>query len=286
MNFYLIAGLCVLLLFTPVLFASGPKPQLMLASTKTLSSLPDATSAYYVSEKYDGVRAFWTGSLFLTRQGNIIHAPDWYTKGFPNQPLDGELWIGHNQFDKVSAIARRQTPRDSDWKKVSFMVFDTPITNLAFYQRKERIESLITDSTPPWLQKVNHMRFDQKSDLMAFYDAVLESHGEGLMLNISNATYESGRSKGLLKLKPIFDDEAVVVGYQEGNGKYRGMMGAMWVKNKKGQRFKLGSGFSDKERQNPPALGAIVTYQYSGFSKTGLPRFARFLRLRSDLSSF
>ena len=286
MNFYLIAGLCVLLLFTPVLFASGPKPQLMLASTKTLTSLPESTSAYYASEKYDGVRALWTGSLFLTRQGHLIHAPDWYTKDFPNHPLDGELWLGHNQFDAVSAIARRKTPRDAEWKKVNFMVFDTPITNLAFYQRQERIESLITAQSPAWLQHVTHVRFEQKQDLMAFYDAVLASNGEGIMLNISNATYESGRSKGLLKLKPTFDDEAVVIGYQQGNGKYQGMMGALWVRNKRGQKFKLGSGFSDQERQSPPKLGSIITYQYSGFSKNGLPRFARFLRLRTDMNSF
>ena len=259
-----------------------PKPQLMLASSRALKSLPQQTSGYYVSEKFDGVRAFWTGSSFMTRQGFMITAPDWFTKPLPKHPLDGELWIGHHKFDEMSAIARRLQPRDKDWKKVSYLVFDTPIKNLAFHQRKKQLDLLIGDQSPSWLRQVEHLNFEYKSDLEAFYHAVINNQGEGVMLNVSNATYETGRSKAILKIKPKLDDEALVTGYQEGKGKYKGLMGALWVKHKSGKRFKIGTGFSDQERKFPPALGTIISYQYSGLSKNGLPRFARFLRVRND----
>ena len=50
-----------------------------------------------------------------------------------------------------------------------------------------------------------------------------------------------------------------------------------------GKRFKIGSGFSDRERDNPPPVGARVTYKYYGLSAQGIPRFASFLRVRPAL---
>jgi DNA ligase-1 len=49
-----------------------------------------------------------------------------------------------------------------------------------------------------------------------------------------------------------------------------------------GREFKLGTGFSNAERETPPPLGSTVTFRYSGFTKTGLPRFAVFLHLQED----
>lgn len=268
----------------PVQLQSRPKPQLMLASTRAIKSLPEQTSGYYVSEKFDGVRAFWTGSSFITRQGFTINPPDWFVEHFPNHPLDGELWTGHHRFDEVSAIARKLQPSDQDWKKVSYLVFDSPIPNLAFHQRKKRLEDMINDQSPSWLRTVEHLNFETKSELNAFYEAVITNQGEGVMLNISNATYQAGRTNSILKIKPKLDDEALVTGYQEGKGKYKGLMGALWVKHKSGLKFKIGSGFTDHDRKFPPALGSIISYQYSGLSKNGLPRFARYLRERTDLS--
>lgn len=297
MYYFIFFFILIILPFSPKLLAkfneraintsdyqTRPSPQLMLASTKSLKHLPSQTSSYYVSEKYDGVRAFWTGSSFLTRKGYVINAPKWYTEDFPAHPLDGELWVGHNQFDAVSAITRRYKPIDSEWRNVNFMVFDTPISNLAFHQRKERIQTLFSSlNLPDWIQPVNHLHFEQKTDLAAFYQAIIDNEGEGVMLNVSNATYQAGRSKSLLKVKPLFDDEAEVTGYHPGTGKYFGLMGSLWVKTSTGQEFKIGSGFSDEDRRNPPQVGQTITFQYSGLSKHGLPRFARFLRVRNDI---
>ena len=62
-------------------------------------------------------------------------------------------------------------------------------------------------------------------------------------------------------------------------------MGALLVETPEGQRFKLGGGFSDAERGQPPAIGSWMTYRFNGLTSSGLPRFARFLRERPDLSN-
>lgn len=111
---------------------------------------------------------------------------------------------------------------------------------------------------------------------------MVKARGEGLMLHLANAEYMTGRSHVLLKLKPYLDAEAKVVGYVAGCGKYQGKMGALLVENTDGIRFKLGTGFSDAERENPPKIGSMVTYTYKGTTKTGKPKFASFLRVRDE----
>ena len=73
---------------------------------------------------------------------------------------------------------------------------------------------------------------------------------------------------------------ARVVAYLPGKGKYEGLVGSLLVERDDGARFRLGSGLSDAERADPPAIGSLVTYRYSGLTPNGLPRFARFLRVR------
>ena len=112
---------------------------------------------------------------------------------------------------------------------------------------------------------------------------VVAAGGEGLMLHRRDAHYRPGRSDHLLKYKTHQDAEAQVVAHLPGKGKYEGMMGAVQVRTPEGRSFRLGSGFTDAQRAAPPPLGAWVTYRYSGLTSTGLPRFARFVRVREDL---
>jgi len=74
----------------------------------------------------------------------------------------------------------------------------------------------------------------------------------------------------------------VVVEHLAGKGRLQGMMGALRVELPNGRRFRIGSGFSDELRAQPPAPGARITFKYYGRTATGLPRFASFLRVRND----
>ena len=65
---------------------------------------------YWISEKLDGIRGRWDGSKLITRNGNIINAPTWFVKNFPQQTMDGELWLARNSFSKTASIILRKTP--------------------------------------------------------------------------------------------------------------------------------------------------------------------------------
>ncbi len=100
------------------------------------------------------------------------------------------------------------------------------------------------------------------------------------MLHRGSSTYKGFRSNNLLKLKKHSDAEAKVIRHLPGKGKYKGMMGSVLVETMDKKRFKIGSGFSDAERENPPPLGSWITYKYFGYTSKGTPRFASFLRIR------
>lgn len=99
-------------------------------------------------------------------------------------------------------------------------------------------------------------------------------------MHLASVEYVTGRSNVLFKLKPYLDAEAKVLGYVAGRGKYLGKMGALLVENSEGVRFKLGTGFTDNERDNPTKIGSTDTYNYKYTTKSGKPKLASFLRVR------
>ena len=237
---------------------------------------------YWVSEKLDGVRAYWDGERLWSRRGNRFQAPDWFVSDFPSQPLDGELWLGRGHFAQLSGIVRTVRPVDEDWRKVRFMVFDAPLANQTFDQRLPSLRELVNQAGSPYLALVKQQRPGNHQQLMARRDDVIAGGGEGLMLRRGASVYRAGRSDDLLKVKRFDDAEATVVGILPGQGKYQGMMGALRVRLADNREFRIGSGFSDAERADPPPPGSVVTFKYSGQTATGLPRFASFVRVRND----
>jgi len=237
---------------------------------------------YWVSEKLDGVRAYWDGQQLLSRGGNVIAAPDWFLRDFPDQPLDGELWMGRGRFAQVSAAIRRLQPKAEEWRQIRFMLFDLPASGVPFSERIIRMRQLTRDTGSYHLAMVKQRPATDHEALLADLDRVLAAGGEGLMLHHGDSVYQTGRTAALLKVKTFQDAEATVVDYTTGKGKYQGQVGALVVETEAGRRFKLGSGLSDAERADPPLLGSTVTYKFYGLTSTGLPRFASFLRIRND----
>lgn len=235
---------------------------------------------YWVSEKMDGVRAYWDGRQLLSRSGVVFHAPEWFTRDFPQRPLDGELWMGRGSFNALMHIVRDKIPDEEAWRQVRYWVFDLPSAEGGFRQRNSQMLSLASHGGNPairWAQQVYYS--DSVRLQQHMLELVLEG-GEGLMLQQDGSPYTAGRHTGLLKMKPFADAEATVLAYTPGKGKYQGQVGALLVQGAGGLQFKLGSGLSDAQRLHPPAIGSRVTYRYQGRTATGLPRFARFLRLR------
>jgi len=274
--------LIVCLLLTSLLTTAGfardlAKPKIMLAN---IYHQGVDLSKYWVSEKLDGVRVYWDGSQLISRGGNIYHAPDWFIKDFPKQKLDGELWIERQNFELVVSTVRDKTPDQQAWRQVKFMAFDMPELALPFDDRLIQLRRTIKDANISWLKLVKQWRVADHQLLMKQLEMYTKLGAEGLMLHRASSTYKGKRSGDLLKVKPYQDAEAVVIQHIEGKGKYKELMGALIVKMSNGLKFKIGTGFSDKERQYPPAIGSTVTYQYHGKTKNGIPRFASFLRVR------
>ena len=132
------------------------------------------------------------------------------------------------------------------------------------------------------MQAVGQNKVASAAELQQILAQVVQAGGEGLMLHRADALYESGRSDTLLKLKPWLDAEAVVIAHLPGKGKYQGQLGALLVRAPDGREFRLGTGFSDAQRREPPPLGSTVTYRYRELTGKGLPRFASFLRQRQE----
>lgn len=237
---------------------------------------------YLVSEKLDGIRARWDGKNLISRQGNIINALKWFTQNFPSQLIDGELWISRNQFELVSGIVRTQIPDESGWKKVKFMVFDLPANKEIFANRYEEMKKLANAANSPYLQIIEQSKIANHTALMQRLNLVVKNGGEGLMLHRATSIYKAARSDDILKVKTYEDAEATVISYVGGQGKYKNMMGALMVENKDKIRFKIGGGFSDEQRKNPPKIGSVITYKYYGLTKNNIPRFASFIRIRED----
>ena len=240
-------------------------------------------AAYWVSEKLDGVRAWWDGESLYSRQGNRFDAPATFVQGFPEVLLDGELWIERGTFERLSGIVRRTAGPENAWRGVRFMVFDLPGHPGTFDQRLARLKELLGTAATSRIGLVEQFRIDDEAELMATLNRVVASGGEGLMLRRSDSYYRSGRSDDLLKLKVYQDAEAVVVGHLPGKGRLAGMLGSLLVEMPDGRRFRLGTGFSDEMRRQPPPVGATVTYKHYGKTGNGIPRFASFLRVRDDI---
>ncbi len=254
-------------------------PALMLAKTyRPGIDLRD----FWVSEKLDGVRGRWDGQHLLSRGGQVIAAPPWFTAGWPPVPLDGELWSGRGQFENTVSTVRQQQPDDAAWQRIRFMVFDLPAHTGVFSERLRAGAALVESLNLPWVQLVPQTRGGNHADLMKRLDDVVRHGGEGLMLHRGDALYRTQRSDDLLKVKTHEDAEARVTGYEAGRGRHVGRTGALWVETPEGQRFRIGSGLSDADRKNPPPIGTWVTYRFRGHHESGLPRFATFVRLRAD----
>ena len=274
--------LIIILLFCSLLLpnwlvAKDAMPELALAKhfDGTMSQ-----PFYWVSEKLDGVRCYWNGEILLTRNGNEIHAPTWFTKGLPKQPIDGELWMGRGSFQLLSKVVLDESPDTQLWNQVTFQAFDLPTEATSFEERQELLKEIIKRADIKHLRWVAQTKMTSLKAIQSHLEKVVSDGAEGLILRTPGSVYEGGRSNHVLKMKLRHDAEARVIAYQAGRGKFENMMGAIWVETQEGKLFKIGTGFSNEERKNPPPIGSEITYSYQGLTEKGIPRFASFKRIK------
>lgn len=236
-------------------------------------------AGYLVSEKLDGVRALWDGQQLRFRSGRPIAAPSWFTQCLPAEPLDGELWLGRGRFEALSGLVRRANPDDAGWQALRYQVFELPAAGGTFAERAAGLQTLAAQQAAgsPWAA-LPHEPAQGRAWLAQRLATVLAAGGEGLMLHRADAPQASGRGPWLYKHKPLHDAEALVLAHQPGQGRLLGQLGALQVRTDAGIELAIGTGFSDADRRQPPALGERITFTHRGYTASGVPRFASYRR--------
>jgi DNA ligase 1 len=266
---------------SPSTLPANPKsaPPLLLAHTWDNEQ---DLSGWWISEKLDGVRAYWTGEGFQSRQGNPFYAPAWFTNGLPRVPLDGELWIGRKKFQRTVSIVRRQDGGEL-WRQVLYVVFDAPKAGGPFEERRRVMAAEAREDRCPFVRVLYQAFCNGTDNLRKELDRIEALGGEGLMLRQPGSLYEAGRSHTLLKVKRFQDAEARVIEHLSGDGRHKGRLGALLVELAGGIQFAVGTGFTDVQRENPPAIGSVITFRFQELTDGGVPRFPSFVRVRTEL---
>jgi DNA ligase-1 len=260
-----------LLLLIPFILFAG-KPHLLLLKTYKDQNI----SGWVMSEKLDGIRAYWDGKHLISRGGKIIHAPKWFTKGYPPFAIDGELWSKRGDFENISSIVRDKVPSDK-WREITHNIFEVPNAAGGLFQRLAKVKPYENR----YIRIIPQQKVKNRQELKIFLNSVEKKGGEGVVVRDPNTAYISKRTSKALKLKSFFDEECKVVALYKGKGKYKDVLGSLQCELPNGIKFNIGSGFSDKERENPPKVGDTITFKYKSFTKYDKPRFPVFLRVRN-----
>jgi DNA ligase-1 len=297
---------------------------------KDESKFNQPPEGWWASEKFDGYRALFryeddgSGPIgkFYSRAGKPFNAPDWFLQSMPppnllkDKILDGELWAGRENF-QLMGVVRKKKPVPEEWVSIQYHVYDITNGEGNFTTRLKDLIKIVNFTRKAWhinLKKgelyvpanqeikpplvfAKQLKITGKKMMKSFYDDIIENGGEGIMLKHPLSKYENGRSNYLLKYKPAFDREAIIIDYKLGEGKYTGLLGSfickplinhdtyMSVDPDDDHIFTL-SGMDDKIRKSFKIThpeGTIITFECSGFTDRGVPRFGRYQRIRDDV---
>ena len=252
-------------------------------------------SGWLASEKLDGVRAYWDGENLLSRQGKKLNTPLSFTKNFPKFALDGELYAKELKFEEIQASVMDKLPDEKAWNRLKFHIFDVPEASGGLPRRLEVLAKFLKNEPNDNLIIIKQIKMRDNAHFLKFAESIIAKGGEGAVVREPNAPYERKRSKNALKFKKFKDAECEVIAVNKGSGKYANFAGSLTCKAlggkddkekagepKEGTIFKIGSGLSDKNRQEPPKIGSIITYKFQNLTANGKPRFPIFLRIRED----
>lgn len=321
----------------------------------------------YLSVKLDGMRCLWLPATkglntklipfanrekkkettnqiatgLWSRYGNVIFCPEWFTTGWPNQPLDGELYLGRKSMQTLMTVVKKIEPDETDWQHVRYHVFDAPnyrqifapgkinnpnyvkmidtqknldalnidVSKLVDYDFDQTYRLLKRDLKETNFLKLHEQRMLPFSTLEALkiieeeLEKETDAGGEGLMIRHPCSMWTPVRSNMLSKYKKLNDAEATVLGHRAGLGKHEGRLGSLQVRFGS-TVFDLG-GFTDEERRlvdtaswwardNPGellpvdmadpcpmfAVGSVITFRYRELSDDGVPKEARYHRIK------
>jgi len=233
-------------------------------------------SGWLMSEKLDGIRGYWDGEKFYSKNGNPIHPPLWFTANFPPFPLDGELWSKRDDFETIQATVLDLIP-SKNWETITYNIFEVPEAKGDFLMRLQKAKEWFEQNPNKHANFIEQIVCKDEEHLQNYLKEIRALKGEGVIVKNGTEPYHTGESPHTLKVKKVEDMEGIVIGY---NYNKEGKFKSLKLKLDNGVIFNLGGGFKDIERLNPPKIGEIITFKYYGFTKNKVPKFASFLRVR------
>lgn len=267
---------------------------------------------FYITLKLDGIRCVAIKKdgvvQFFTRQGqpidDLVDIEDEINRNFPDDFVyDGELLLKNPlglPSDALFRATQKVVRKDGTKKDLEFHVFDgLPVdefmagkSKLTYEQRRSELDSGVFSTEHENVQFLPILYVgEDKSVISDILSEAIAEGQEGLMINTAKGHYVTKRSDVLLKVKEMHTVDLKVVGFEEGNGKLKGTLGALIV-SYKGHEVKVGSGFTDEDRNIiwntmlDDIVGTIVEVQYfeeSSNQDGGISlRFPVFLRIRDD----
>ena len=289
----------------------GSDVSLDIAKQVALANAWDGTAeldGWALSEKLDGQRCVWDGvGKLWTRTGHEMFPPPSLLAALPRGcMLDGECWLGRGRFQRLMTISRRTDGHTAAaaiaWAPVEFVVFDAPKAPGGIFERLEAAKAALAAMPPPpaaaavdpgapppppapRVRVLEHEQCSGAAHIRSRLAEVVALGGEGLVARHPTAPHKPGRSPDLLKVKEQKDDEAIVTGHEPGKGKHAGRMGALVCRLRSGKTFKVGTGFTDREREDPPPVGTVITFNYFELTLDSVPRFPSYSRIRPDVSA-
>ena len=301
---------------------------MIIKKDKTKYSKPP--KGWLMAEKFDGFRALFLYEIingepvgkFYSRNNKPFNAPHWFIESMPpynllqDKILDGELWAGRDNFQHMGPV-RKKIPIPEEWLTIQNQVYDVIGENIPFVQRLKDLKKIVNFTQKAWKIRLKNEEFylpneetiepplifaqqtKIKSEKMMreYYQNIIDNGGEGIIIKHPESLYENGRSSYMLKFKPAFDRECIIIDYKLGEGKYTGLLGSfickplinhdtyMSIDQDENHIFTL-SGMDDKIRNNfqtTHPIGTIINYECSGFTDKGVPRFGRYVRIRDDV---
>eukprot|EP01125_Pyxidicula_operculata_P013676 TRINITY_DN4544_c0_g1_i1.p1 TRINITY_DN4544_c0_g1~~TRINITY_DN4544_c0_g1_i1.p1 ORF type:complete len:657 (+),score=99.41 TRINITY_DN4544_c0_g1_i1:645-2615(+) len=243
-------------------------------------------TGWWITEKYDGIRAYWDGKQMYSKRGNLIPIPPEFTKNLPEAQLDGELWCGYEDhtLSKLMAIVKSKSNTseeglmDIKWSSVVYMIFDAPGIEGNYKYRYDEISKIVqplTDSGEK-IKMADIQECQSTQHLMESLEKVQKIGGEGLIIrNPNTLNYQSGRNDSVLKVKPYLDTEVRMI--EPSTTSY-----SLICEQKNGQTCIVKCASADY--LHPPAKGEILRVKYSGYYSSGKLKYPIFLSTRLDMT--
>jgi len=205
--------------------------------------------------------------------------------------LDGELYNHdyHNNFEELSSLIRQEEPGEG-YEKIQYHVYDIPFPNMTNKERNDMLQSYKENFEGTPIHIVETIVVNDEDELMDAFDHFIAEGYEGCMVRNMDGLYENKRSYNLQKVKEFDDSEFLIVGVKVGT---KGSMAGKAVFtcqipyggiNTFDCKMKGSMDELKKYADNPSlVIGKILTVQFQGYTKYGIPRFPVGLRFREDI---